>query len=634
MGSAAVLGPGASLELLCEVAGQPADAVDECVAHGMLVPEQDGAAFGFRHEIARETVESHLSPAVRSRMHATALTALTRRGGADDSRLAHHAAGCGRQEDAVRYSIAAATRSARLGAHREAAREYRLALRFPQVLDRGRTADLYDHLSYECYLTNEIEEALAARRRALELHEEVDVASEAVGADQRWLSRLSWFLGRGEEAVRYGGLAVATLEPLPPGHELGMAVSNQAQLAMLKGDVPETLHWGERAVEIARSIGDREVESHALNNVGTALLFGSDTAEGVARLRESLDIAIAEDLHEHVARAYTNLGVGLVRNRSFADADHDLRAGIAYCAERDLDSWTIYQTAWLATSMLEQGRYAAAHQLAGVVNRTPQIPPVTRIPALAVAGTIAVRRGEPHAYQHLDRARALAADTGEIQRILPVALARVEAAWTADDADKAVHELAPLDAFATEQFLPWELAELDWWRRTVGILVPRRTGVPEPFARMADGDWVAAAQAWQQLGAPWWQGVSLAHADPVDEAAAGIALLESLGAVDTRSALLRERRRAGQVVPRGPRPQTRRNPAGLTARELEVLVLLAEGLTNAQLADRLFLAEKTVDHHVSAVLRKLGAPNRAAAAAAGRQRGLVPNMGTAPDVRP
>ena len=181
-------------------------------------------------------------------------------------------------------------------------------------------------------------------------------------------------------------------------------------------------------------------------------------------------------------------------------------------------------------------------------------------------------------------------------------------------------------------FLPWELAELDWWRGTVGLEAPRRTDVPAPFALMADREWSRGAAAWQDLGCPWWQGVSLALSESVDDARAGTELLASLGATETRAALLRERRQAGQVVPRGPRQQTRANPAGLTARELEVLALLADGLTNAQLADRLFLSEKTVDHHVSSVLRKLGEPNRAAAAAVARQRGLVPNMGTSPDV--
>ena len=237
----------------------------------MLVADHDGTGFGFRHEIARETVESSLSPAARTRMHATALAALTRLGGTDDHRLAHHAAGCGRHEDAVRYSVAAASRSARLGAHREAAREFALALRFPEVLDRGQVASLEDRLSYECYLTNRIEDALAARRRALELRRE-DGDLESLGATQRWMSRLSWFLGRGEDADRFAEQAVATLEPLGPGHELAMALSNRAQLAMLAGDVVETTRWGERAVTLARSIGDRDVESHALNNLGTALL--------------------------------------------------------------------------------------------------------------------------------------------------------------------------------------------------------------------------------------------------------------------------------------------------------------------------------------------------------------------------
>ena len=635
LGAAAVLGPGASLRLLGEVAGQPAEAVDECVDHGMLVADQGGTGFSFRHEIARETVEASLSAGARTRHHAAALAALIRLGGADDHRLAHHAAGSGHQEDAVRYSIAAAGDSGRLGAHREAAREYRLALRFPEVLDREQTAALYDRLSYECYLTNEPDAALVARRRALELHAQADPASEAVGAAQRWMSRLFWFLGRGAEAERYADLAVATLEPLAAGHELAMALSNKAQLAMLAGRVPETLDWGRRAVELARSIGDRDVESHALNNIGTALLFGSDPLEGIARLHQSLDIAVTDDLHEHAARAYTNLGAGQIRNRVLAGADQDLRAGIAYCSERDLDAWRLYMLAWLAVSMLELGRYAAAAQLAGEVIRNPNTPPVSRIPALVVAGTVALRRGDRGtADERLDEARDLAASTGEVQRIMPVAVARAEAAWSADNLDAAARALAVLDAFPTDQFLDWEVAEADWWRRTVGIDAPARTSVPEPFARMADGDWLGAAAVWERIGCPWWQGVCLSHAESVDDARAGIELLAATGAADTRTALMRGRRRAGQVIPRGPREQTRANPGGLTARELEVLALVADGLTNAQLADRLFLSAKTVDHHVSSVLRKLGEPNRAAAAAAARQRGLLPNMGNAPDVRP
>ena len=461
--AAAVLGPGASLRLLGEVAGQPAEAVDECVDHGMLVADQGGTGFSFRHEIARETVEASLSAGARTRQHAAALAALIRLGGADDHRLAHHAAGSGQQEDAVRYSIAAAGDSGRLGAHREAAREYRLALRFPEVLDREQTAALYDRLSYECYLTNEPDAALVARRRALELHAQADPASEAVGAAQRWMSRLFWFLGRGAEAERYADLAVATLEPLAAGHELAMALSNKAQLAMLAGRVPETLDWGRRAVELARSIGDRDVESHALNNIGTALLFGSDPLEGIARLHQSLDIAVTDDLHEHAARAYTNLGAGQVRNRALAGADQDLRAGIAYCSERDLDAWRLYMLAWLAVSMLEQGRYAAAAQLAEEVIRNPNTPPVSRIPALVVAGTVALRRGDRGlADERLDEARDLAASTGEVQRIMPVAVARAEAAWS------ATTSTPPHGSWPSSTRSPATSSSTGSWRRRTG----------------------------------------------------------------------------------------------------------------------------------------------------------------------
>ncbi|MFD0517479.1 helix-turn-helix domain-containing protein [Paractinoplanes durhamensis] len=81
-------------------------------------------------------------------------------------------------------------------------------------------------------------------------------------------------------------------------------------------------------------------------------------------------------------------------------------------------------------------------------------------------------------------------------------------------------------------------------------------------------------------------------------------------------------------MPRGPRPATAADPTGLTGRQREVLALLAEGLSNADIAARLTLSAKTVDHHVSAVLTKLGVPNRGQAAAAARRL----NIGSSPHV--
>ena len=140
--------------------------------------------------------------------------------------------------------------------------------------------------------------------------------------------------------------------------------------------------------------------------------------------------------------------------------------------------------------------------------------------------------------------------------------------------------------------------------------------------------WPAAAAAWRALGCPYEQALALADSTAQDDLLAALDLLERLGArpaADTVAARLRElgvRRR-----PRRPRRATLANPAGLTARELDVLALLGEGLRNADIAGRLHIAEKTVDHHVSAILAKLGVRSRQEATRAAAARGIVPGDG-------
>jgi len=101
---------------------------------------------------------------------------------------------------------------------------------------------------------------------------------------------------------------------------------------------------------------------------------------------------------------------------------------------------------------------------------------------------------------------------------------------------------------------------------------------------------------------------------PADTSEAVAALLR-LEAPATAQAVRRHLAEQGLPVPRGPRTAGRTNSAGLTARELDVLGYLVEGLSDAEIAARLTLSERTVGHHVSAVLRKLGVPSRSRAAA-------------------
>jgi len=618
--AAAVLGPRTRLSLLVAVSGGTGRAVDECVARGMLVT--DGTGLSFRHELARRAVEEALAPAARSDLHAAALAAGSD-GEIDDRRLAHHAVACGDRAAGLAYASRAAARAARLGAHREAVQLYRVAIDAAPSAEDAAAATLRGLLAYECYLTDRTAEAHAEHLAALGIWQRLD-DRVAMGRTRRWLSRLSWFLGHNEEAEEHGAAAVRTLEPLGASAELAMAYSNLAQLRMLANDLAGTLEWGERAIALARSIGAREAEMHALNNVGTVLWADAERPEGRTQLVRSLELAVAADAHEHAARAYTNLAATAVLNRQYVEADAQLRAGIAYCDERDLDSWRTYLSAWRARSAAEQGRISEAKESAEVVLRQPHASAVARIPAQVVMAELAARRGEDAAAL-LDEVGELAAASGELQRLAPVAAARAESAWLTGR-PVGVIEAAIDEAWPAALVHPrrWVLGELAWWLALAGR--PRDPGVPiaEPFALMVDGRYADAADTWATLGSPLWRARALGLVPDLAAAREAFDLADRVEAPALRAALVRERFARGLPVPRTPRATTQANAYGLTARELDVLALVAEGLTNAEVAQRLYLSEKTVGHHVSAVLRKTGEPTRARAAAAFRSGALRP----------
>jgi DNA-binding CsgD family transcriptional regulator/tetratricopeptide (TPR) repeat protein len=617
-GVVSVLGRRAEADFVAAVSGRPLPAVDECLDRGVLV--MDGAAVGFRHDLARLAVEQSLPTADRAAAHASALAQLLALGARDHRRLAHHAAGSGNREVVARHAPLAAARAARLGAHREAAEHLQLALRYHETPDRRR-AELLDQLSYECYLTDQVARAMDSGLEALAIYaQEEDTRS--IGASQRWLSRLAWVLGQGADSERYAAAAVATLEQLGPGPELAMSYSNLAQLRMLSGDTAEAVHWGGKAIELARRFGDRAVEMHALNNVGSALAWAGELAEGRARLTQSLDMALADDAQEHAARAYTNLGGIHIQSRSLREADRYLQAGIGYCTDRDLDTWRLYMTAWFAHSLAEQGNYDAADRCLADVLRHPHVSPITQVCALPVTGVLAARRGRDGT-DPLDEALPIALQTGEGQRLSAVVIARAEAAWIAGRSADLTADIDRAWPFAIAHPEPWELGELSWWLHLAGEHRPLPAPLARPFALMLAGEHRAAAGVWRDLGCPLWSSYALAFSPQLQDAQECLEILDRLGVPAVRHAVLRDRHARGLVVPRGPRAARRASPAGLTARETEVLQLLAEGLSYAEVAERLVLSEKTVGHHVSAVLRKLGEPTRSRAVAKALRLGVI-----------
>ena len=363
------------------------------------------------------------------------------------------------------------------------------------------------------------------------------------------------------------------------------------------------------------------MEIHALNNIGSALASRDYAPEGRRYLTQSLDLALAADAHEHVGRAYTNLSTVSVINRRFGDAERSLQTGISYCQDRDLDSWTHYMGAWLAVLLAERGNYDEALTQAEVILRRPRLAP-TRIMASVVAGVVRVRRGGDGS-DLLDEATRLAQGTGEPQRLVPVAAARAEAAWVAGDSGAIVAAVELAWPAIVEHPSPWWIGELSWWLAVAGDVRPVPQPVARPFALMLDGAWRKAAEAWEELGCPLWVAQALGQSPDLDAAREAVDILDRIGAPAVREAVLRNRHARGLPIPRGPRPANRTHDSHLTLRELEVLALVAGGLSNAEVSQQLYISEKTVGHHMSSILQKLKQPTRARAVAVAVKEGVV-----------
>jgi DNA-binding CsgD family transcriptional regulator/tetratricopeptide (TPR) repeat protein len=610
--------PGKTEAWLLEESVRPHEAgIEGCLGIGMVRDED--ASLGFRHELARRAFESSLSQARRQSLHAKVLAMLVQRPGIPAARLAHHAYGARNAEALLRFAPVAAAQAASLGAHRDAASHYQLALRLAQDLSPAEYARLQEQLSYECYLTGQHERAIAAQRSALEIWR---ASGERLkeGDALRWLSRLSWFTGRRAEADRYGADAVTTLESLPPGPELAMAYSNRADLDMESHEANASIDGARRAIMLAEAWANAEILSHALSTLGTVRLIGGDTA-GWADLDRSLQLALAGGFQDEVARAYTCLSAMAVSCRDYNQASRHLSEGLAYCEEHDLDSWRVYLLAYSARMRFEQGDWHRATEDAEAALRHPRATPIARIPALRILGHLRIRRGDPDAGAPLGEARSLGGPIPELQRIGTLAAICAEAAWLAGDREGVLREVQPAYELARHRSDPRMKGELAAWLWRAAALEQQPADIAEPYALEISHDWQGAARAWRALGCPYEHACMLAWYGGEPEQREALAIFEGLGAAPAAHSLRKQMRAQGvRRIPRGSRMSTRLNSFGLTRREVEILALLSEGLRNSVIAKRLFVSTKTVDHHVSAILTKLGVPSRAQAVAMARQQ--------------
>lgn len=609
----------AELDLARTVVGADVESgLEECSRAGLL--DRDAAHISFRHEIARRAIEASLSHAARRDLNARVLDGMVRRGGFSATRCAHHATEAG-DEGAIRaYAAQAAADASRVGAHREASQHFDAAIKHADGLPEAERIALYEKSAFEHHLIGRLDNAIAHQSAALALHRKNgDRLRE--GDNLRWLSRLNWLHGERSESERLAKEAVEVLEPLGPGRELAMAYSNMAQLAMLGSDDVAAQTWGDKAIALAEALDEPGILSHALNNVGAALQW-TDTAVARAQLARSLSIALSINAQEHVARAYTNAACTEVDTRQHEAANAVLAAGISYCLERDLDAWRDYMRGWLALLQVREGRWREAAETAGLVLANPYVTPMLRSPATFALAQLRTRRGDP-AVEPLLRDVAHLFERGvEIPRFVLFVVVRAEGAWLSGEVSSELLELLPQaceKAKVTRS--EWLYGEAAFWAHKVapGLVNIELDRVAAPYRLMLEGDWAGAAHALGEIGAPYERALALMEGDEaaLREAEQIFTQLGAAPAAHLAQAKLLER------GVRGPRTSTRENPAGLTRRQMEVLALIETGLSNAEISEKLFVAPKTVDHHVSAILAKLDVSSRAEAASKARRLGLL-----------
>lgn len=614
--SASIIPPPVDLTVLQALAPESIDSLDECVTAGVISVTAGGVAF--RHELARLTLEESLPVRLRVALHARALATLAGQPHVEVARLAHHAEHAADTEAVLRFAPAAAAEASEAGAHREAVAQYARAVRFADAAPLATRGELLDRQTLESTLVGEFSDALEIGRRALDCWRTVDDRLKEGHA----LSALAWplwSLAATAEARNSAQCAVDLLEAEPPGAELMMAYTQLA--SMLWASEPlAALDWGKKGLDLAEHLGDAWWAVQARVAIAAADLW-RDPSNGPTALEGALDLARREGVDNAVGLAYGHLAGWSLNYAMYARAEQYATAGIEYCNQHDLDSYAPHLVAMRGEAELAQGRWSDAAATEAMVLARQGTGAAT-FTALAVIGRLRARRGDPGAWEALDEAWRLAEPSGELWRIASVASARAEAAWLEGRCDAVVEETREAFELAKRREAGWVLGDLGVWRKRAG----HHDSVPaaiEPYRMELAGDGTGAAAAWRERGAPYAAALALADSGDDDALRQALEELQAMGAAPAAAIVARRlRTRGARGVPRGPRPSTRENPANLTVRELEILGLLAEGLRNGEIAARLFVSQKTVAHHVSAILRKLGVRTRGEAAAAAVRLGL------------
>jgi DNA-binding CsgD family transcriptional regulator/tetratricopeptide (TPR) repeat protein len=657
------------------------DALREAVAHHLLVPVADENSYVFRHALIREAIYADLLPAERTSLHAAFADVLQRRpdlssrDAAAAAELAYHFHEARLSEDALRASIEAGRAAEEVFAFSEALRQYERGLELWNQVDDAERASKVLHVELirraaeTAYLYGRMPRAVAHIKSAIEL---VDPREDPVAAGLMYerLGRYLWTGGNGDAAAAAYREAVRLLPPDPPSPERARVLAAQGQMLMLLSHFEESHAHCEEAVRIAKEVGALAELGHALNTLGVDLVYLGQVEEGIANLREARRIALEINDVDDISRTYANLPDVLVAVGRYEEALTEWEEGIRVAESLNTSAALPYYTWYRADRAGILYRIARWDEAEALTEEPGDEQDLARAMRLTARSELAAGRGRmEQARADIEEAVRYGRFVVDPQFVGPFSRALAELAlWEGQPSKARIAVSEGLEALAQSEehgnplWLCYlgiraeaDLAESGQASEERARELLDRAGrlavagaLPNPiipaaaaaagaeFERFAGeanpASFGEAARLWHTIqhdyvAAYCWfrEAEARITCGEGDQAAVPLArahdIATRLGAVpllhETESLARRARLKLDGMKPE------RSKSAVLTARELEVLRLVAEGRTNSEIGDLLFISTKTASVHVSHILAKLGVSSRVQAAGLAHDQGLL-----------
>ena len=614
-------------------ADRPAS-LHEAETSGLLASSTDHIRF--QSELAKTAVAEAMSFGERMAATDSVLAALTETG-TDPMALVHIARAAGDGQRATALAVDALD-------HRLSANDYhemwtlaRIGLECTSELSSQRIASLHTVAASAGRTIGRHAEALGHAERAVQLRSK-DTSTDGREPDDQRMLASAWMAladlqGDGGDHLR-ARTSIRTaknlLESDTESREWTQAVIRQAAAQLRGGDRGRSVELASAGIAQAEANGWHGEAINGLCVRGVA--YGSSqTAEGAADLDRAVELGAIHGPPEQYLSALLEQAAGHLQNAETAEAELLTGEVERECQEHGLDRLRFRAGVLLAQVFLVRGRTAEAERLATKLAAAEVDPGASKALAEAVIARIRVRRADEGAGDLVDQVWNAAVKTGEIEMLAFTGISRLEHRWIEGDED-GLRQYARYLAGLGERHDHHRLrAEALRALQRIGDAPalgdePGRIfdGCPGPFVSSLAGDHLRAAELWEQAGEPFARALELVEAKEAAVAFEGLRLLDRTGA--SRIADLARHRLRGrglQGVPRGPRQSANGSVPVLTGRQLEVLRLIARGRTNAQIADELFVARRTVDNHVSAILSRLDVDGRTQAVETAISRQLI-----------